>query len=833
MDRRGVLTASLAALSMPQAAFAEDKVPPGSIPTDLVASAVGQKVTTPNGVVYEPLELGTSETGPRNGPPRAGANLLLKYTAHINGFDGPVIDSSALRGSRKPNKVDFIECRLNVDPSLPNCVFEAVKLMKVGAKGRAVCPPSLSYGEGKAAFDADEGADIKKVEAGSTLYYELEVSTAQLINSLQILDLAGVGGSGPAANGSPPMATDDYRMFAGNSLLGLSAAGVPGCGQMRKGFRLFGLLWKTDMQEQAFQLPPEKVVEAVHASMKARKGVVELAGALGAEAELEVSKTGELVYRFPSDVKGALSKVSSAAAAREAWNQAKPAVFTALRAAFGVALFASIAVIYTAIIAISTSSSSDRDRRRGGDSFEGGGGFGFGPTLYYGPSPFDVIFYRPYYSYGMFDADMYERGPTEKPKMGFLESVYSFVFGDGDPNAGRLDRQLAAVAALARRNGGVLTAEQMAPLLDPPTYKSPESTYNVNESWVLPAVSRLNGRPEVAADGQIVYVFDDLQTTAGQSSSRKPPSILEEEEVPFSLADEGNLTLVGLLGVANLLGAAYLGAQFAGLAGYKLVGFLGAVKGAYPGLLAYAVGFFAAPAVRFFGLGKTNGEIQQRNNNRKEWLNVLRKRKANRLKVNLMTSIADCVVEASHCSAGVQAPEYAEVMLKVHSRRTTDVCTLCTFVLPPAQRCGITYCGLVNGDPRRLYHSFDYGGHLCGVDPGYEDKGLLYWPRPEEPEYAVCIAKCPDSELDTVTALQEEAAVRHGASGVETATITSKEVQISTYPSREIGGRVCLPLSLADGLDGGRRPPSTAAGTSSLEWPRPPANAVHPASMEK
>lgn len=331
------------------------------------------------------------------------------------------------------------------------------------------------------------------------------------------------------------------------------------------------------------------------------------------------------MYLFPRDVKGALSKVSSAAAAREAWNKAKPTVFTALRAAFGVALFASIAVIYTAIIAISTSSSDrDRDdRRRGGDSF-GGGGFGFGPTLYYGPSPFDVIFYRPYYSYS-YGGDMYDdwQSRSSPPKMGFLESVYSFVFGDGDPNAGRLDRQLAAVAALARRNGGVLTAEQMAPLLDPPGYKSPESTYNVNESWVLPAVSRLNGRPEVAADGQIVYVFDDLRTTAGETSSRKPPAILEEEEVPFSLADEGNLTLVVLLGVANLVGAAYLGAQFAGLAGYKLTGFLAAVKGFYPGLLAYAVGFFAAPAVRFFGLGKTNGEIQQRNQNRKDWLNVL------------------------------------------------------------------------------------------------------------------------------------------------------------------------------------------------------------------
>ena len=63
-------------------------------------------------------------------------------------------------------------------------------------------------------------------------------------------------------------------------------------------------------------------------------------------------------------------------------------VFTVLRAAFGVALFASVAVIYSAIIAISVSGSDrEREDRRRSDFGGGfGGGFGFGPSLYYGPS---------------------------------------------------------------------------------------------------------------------------------------------------------------------------------------------------------------------------------------------------------------------------------------------------------------------------------------------------------------------------------------------------------------------------------------------------------------
>ena len=194
--------------------------------------------------------------------------------------------------------------------------------------------------------------------------------------------------------------------------------------------------------EDAFELPPQKVVDAVQNTNsrrvtaadvaaagglsldEAKKGVVALAAALGAESELEVSKTGEIVYNFPSNVNGALAKASTAAAAREAWSQAKPAVFTVLRAAFGVALFASIAVIYSAIIAISTSSSNrDRDDRRGGGDSFGGGGFGFGPTLYYGPSPFDVFFYRPYYTYGGYSyADEWDPRPQSRPPQMGLSS---------------------------------------------------------------------------------------------------------------------------------------------------------------------------------------------------------------------------------------------------------------------------------------------------------------------------------------------------------------------------------------------------------------------------
>jgi len=70
---------------------------------------------------------------------------------------------------------------------------------------------------------------------------------------------------------------------------------------------------------------------------------------LGAKANLEVSSAGEIVYLLPSDPKAALSEVSSAAAARETWNNAKPALFTGLKIISGPALSPPIAIVYRAI----------------------------------------------------------------------------------------------------------------------------------------------------------------------------------------------------------------------------------------------------------------------------------------------------------------------------------------------------------------------------------------------------------------------------------------------------------------------------------------------------
>lgn len=441
--------------------------------------------------------------------------------------------------------------------------------------------------------------------------------------------------------------------------------------------------------------PPERVVAAVEAAKgarltaadlaaqsgvsidEARRGMRELATALAGcdGVSVSASEQGDLLYSFPADVRRELASRSAAAKARDAWNSAKPALQTAGRFAFGLALFASIAVVFTAITVL-TSGGDERDDER--DRGFGGGrerslfGFGWGQI-----SPFDILFPRPYgfYSYGWF---------APPPRMTLPEAVFSFVFGDGDPNKAIGAARLRAMAEVIRSNSGAVTAESLAPFLDPPPAGTFAESYNVDESWVLPAVTELGGRPEVSGEGTIVYVFDELtvsglaseaslvladpalaavrtldaaelarlaqeraiptqgadagalrdalrswageQLGGGGGGSLFPGGYLEERTAPFSNAEGGQLVAAGALGLLNLGGCAYLGSLLAQLPpGAQLPGELGAVQAVFPLLLAYAVSYVAIPAVRFARLQAENAAVAQRNANRRAWRDALRR----------------------------------------------------------------------------------------------------------------------------------------------------------------------------------------------------------------
>uniref|UniRef100_A0A7S2JVL0 Iron-sulfur cluster biosynthesis family protein n=1 Tax=Leptocylindrus danicus TaxID=163516 RepID=A0A7S2JVL0_9STRA len=440
-------------------------------------------------------------------------------------------------------------------------------------------------------------------------------------------------------------------------------------------------------------LPSPKVVKAVEsapsnspiiasdvASMagisisQARKELTALASV--SMGDIKVSDGGELIYSFPNDLSKTLSDNSNKFKLRTIWQETIwPKLFYGIRVSFGLALLASIFAIFSTIALISASSSSSdddrrRDDRRGGVSFGMGyNPFGFGGI--FGPSPFDFFYYRPYYGYYGRPVYLRERNPEE---MGFLESTFSYIFGDGNPNSDLEQRRLKAAAAEIRRSGGVVTAEQLAPFVDAPkpsaSIDDVDDASYVDESFVLPIVSTLGGEPQVTNDGDIVYKFPELQLSATGTleSVGLPPSastrdiinflesqgvqtrgaleksdlidvlgsledavggdisIVEEQEYKFSVAGDTQKFFAGALGAINLGGALYLGNMLSSpaLAGVTLPGYYGLVQSAFPLLLGYAILYNIIPAARFAWIGKQNEEIRQRNQSRRQWLTAIR-----------------------------------------------------------------------------------------------------------------------------------------------------------------------------------------------------------------
>ncbi|MBA0596721.1 hypothetical protein Gorai_013530, partial [Gossypium raimondii] len=172
-----------------------------------------------------------------------------------------------------------------------------------------------------------------------------------------------------------------------------------------------------------------------------------------------VSDEGDVLYVFPKDYRSKLA-AKSFRIKFEPWvDKAKAALEYLIRVSFGTALIASIVLVYTTIIALITSRSDEDNRgRRGGRSYDTGFTFYLSPT--------DLFWYwDPYY---------YRRRrlrTDDDERMNFIESVFSFVFGDGDPNQGIEEERWKLIGEYITSNGGVVTAEELAPYLDLPTTK--------------------------------------------------------------------------------------------------------------------------------------------------------------------------------------------------------------------------------------------------------------------------------------------------------------------------------------------------------------------------
>ena len=327
----------------------------------------------------------------------------------------------------------------------------------------------------------------------------------------------------------------------------------------------------------------------------AQQGLLALAADAG--GHMQVSDAGEVVYLFPKNFRSILRDKYWNIKLQEWWGKIWKVLFYLIRISFGIILIVSIVLMLVAIAAIVIAMSSSRDDNDRGYN-RGGGGILI-PHFWMG----DLFwFFSPDHNTRRRQRKIEVSGQN---KMNFLEAIFSFLFGDGNPNENLAETRWQKIGAVIRNADGAVVAEQIAPYLD---------ETDADEDYMLPVLTRFNGYPEVSPQGEIIYYFPELQVMAKERKGKSVSAYLQENLWRFSQASSGQIMLSIGLGGLNLILAMVLGSLLQdGTVAAQLGGVVALVASIYWLLLGYGTAFLAIPLVRYFWIQGRNSKIENRN----------------------------------------------------------------------------------------------------------------------------------------------------------------------------------------------------------------------------
>jgi hypothetical protein len=358
--------------------------------------------------------------------------------------------------------------------------------------------------------------------------------------------------------------------------------------------------------------PGEFAVQAGLPLATVERDLQQLAIAVG--GHLQVATTGEIVYKYPSNFRTILYNKSVWLQVKKYTDLIWKVTFYLIRMSFGLALLSSLSIVVLTIL-IFTIATMFSDNDGGGIDFGDWGSRGGGSSSSWGGTWW-------YFDWGGSSTPAEAIEPAAKEKksqLNFLGAVFSFLFGEANPNANLEELRWRSIGQVIRKNQGAITAEQVAPYLEEATPQS--------EDHILPVLVRFNGIPEVSEIGDIVYRFPDTQTIAQQRKFKHLPPYLQEKARRFSGATSEQVGLICALGALNFAGIFFIGALLKGVAAF---GFLALVGSIYSLLAAYAIGFVTIPVVRLLWLQWTNSKISNRNEKRRQRLTWLHSEDAKR-----------------------------------------------------------------------------------------------------------------------------------------------------------------------------------------------------------
>lgn len=354
----------------------------------------------------------------------------------------------------------------------------------------------------------------------------------------------------------------------------------------------------------------------------AQQGLLALASET--QGHMQVSDSGEIAYEFPRNFRGVLRnkywQLRVQAVLSKVWN----VLFYIVRISFGIMLMVSITLIFLAIFALTIAAQSqggnDRDNR-------GGGGFYISPFNFF--YLFDFNYGRGRRRYPKRSGRQAGRASEGGDRLNFLEAIFSFLFGDGNPNADLEERRWRTIGNIIRNSGGAIIAEEVVPYLD-----DLGSGWDKEfEDYMLPVLTRFNGQPAVSPAGEIVYYFPALQVSAAERSRQSVGAYLKETQRKFTQATSDQVLMAIGLGSLNIVGALVLQNMLQGVV--VSAGLVGFVQSIFWLLLGYGIAFLTVPLVRYFWVQWRNGKIERRNKERAE-----RAEAVNRLGASLKEKLA-------------------------------------------------------------------------------------------------------------------------------------------------------------------------------------------------
>ena len=353
-------------------------------------------------------------------------------------------------------------------------------------------------------------------------------------------------------------------------------------------------------------------------------------------ARLKVTESGEILYSFPRGMRSRFTGFLPRAkkflrilgrAALEAAKALFKAWIVVMLVGYFV-LFIAIALFsLVASVAIQQGGSGGRSR----DDRRGGGLGGLMLTTRLFDSLIRIWFYSELFKgperRGI-TADRREKRPLHK-------AVFSYVFGDGDPNMSWSTIEKRAVLAFLQGHKGLITMPEFMAITG---LEGPEAELAIN-AYLL----EFEGSPEVSGSGSLYFSFPKLLSRAAQSSDRtSQPLPLKRLEVFSSNTPKADRTF-RLINIFNLafggyflynvmaVGSAIYITTTKGLAlrggfafiysgaGYlfQLLGSANPIPGIFWGLgvvpLVFSGLFFAIPGIRSLALRRRNEAIKFEN----------------------------------------------------------------------------------------------------------------------------------------------------------------------------------------------------------------------------